>query len=79
MIVEINDTLVNVDNICTVKMHYKITKTPGEPEMKDFPRIFITFLNGKTETITFENAEDMHVGYETMRLFETTINKNTKK
>lgn len=75
MIVEINDTLVNIDNICTAKRYYQITKTPGQPEMKDYPRIYITFLNGKSETIDFANVEDMEVGYHTLRLTETVIKR----
>lgn len=75
MIVEINDTLVNIDNICTAKRCFQDTDNPGRLK----PCIYITFLNGKTESIEFKNDHDMQVGYQTLRLFETTISKNRNK
>lgn len=75
MIVEINDTLVNLTNFCTAKKCYQDADAPGRLN----PCLYITFLNGKTESIEFKNDHDMQVGYETIRLFETVANKNTKK
>lgn len=56
----INDTLVNLDNVCTMKRYYRITKDPMiSGVMKDDFRLYITFTGGKSETIYFDNAEQM--------------------
>lgn len=75
MIIEINDTLINIDNMCSAKKVYQDTDNPGQLK----PCLYITFLNGKTESIEFKNNEDMQVGYHTIRLFETVTNKNKIK
>ena len=77
MIIEINNTLVNTDNICSVKRYYAITDRRGNPIMNYLsPRLYITFLNGKSETIIFNNVEDLEAGYQTLKFCETVINKN---
>lgn len=75
MIVEINDTLININNVCSAKKCYQTTDEPGRLK----PSLHISFINGKTEIIQFKNNEDMQVGYHTIRLFETVINKNKKR
>lgn len=75
MIVEINDTLVNIDNVCTSKRCYQ---TDDDTD-KLIPSLLITFVGGKSEFISFKSVEDMNVGYQTLRLFETVTNKIRKK
>lgn len=75
MIVEINDTLVNIANLCSAKKCYQTTDEPGTLK----PSLHISFINGKTEIIEFKSVEDMQVGYQTLRLFETVTSRNTKK
>ena len=72
MIVEINDTLVNLDNVCLAKRYYQITKDPMNPGiMKDKPRLCIEFIGGKSETINFNTTEQLESAYNKIKLIET--------
>lgn len=75
MIVEINDILINTNSICTAKRCRKTTDMSGEIEYC----LELNFTNGKTELLVFKNEEARDIGYQTLRLFETVINKNRKK
>jgi len=57
--VDLNGTLVNVDNICTAKRYYQTTKTPGQPDKKDYFRVYIEFIGGLKKTIEFDETEKM--------------------
>lgn len=63
MIVNLNGTLVNTDNICTAKMYYQITRTPGEPEKKDYLRIHVVFIGGHKDSIEFDTKADMELAF----------------
>lgn len=58
-IINANGTLINLDNVCTLKRYYQITKEPGSVDKKDYFRFYITFLSGKAESIEFDSEEQM--------------------
>lgn len=68
MIVKLNGTLVNTDNICTAKMYYTITKDPINGGKEPYPRIYITFVGGKSETINYQDEELMIKQFENIKL-----------
>lgn len=75
MIVEIGGMLVNTDSICTVKRcRYEKDNDSG------FNYCLEMYYNtGKTELISFPNEADRDIGYQTLRLFETVVNKTRTK
>ncbi|WP_094570759.1 hypothetical protein [Mucilaginibacter xinganensis] len=66
MMIEINDTLVNIDNVCSAK------RFPNEK------MLLVKFRDGLSEEIKFKNRDELEVGYQTLRLCETVIHKNRK-
>lgn len=70
MILEFNETLVNVHNICSCKRYYQITKTPGLPEKKDYFRMDVMFIGvDKSIMIEFKSAEQMDEAYNKLRQY----------
>lgn len=58
MMVLLNKTAVNLNNVCTMERYYKIG-VPNTTEVKLKPRIFIKFTNGQSEEIQYDDAELM--------------------
>lgn len=73
MLVKINDTLVNLDNVCFMERRYQITNKPDEPEMRDNFRISITFVNDKTISVEFKDKRDLDLTYELLNQSATVI------
>lgn len=74
MIVEINDILINTDSICTAK---RCRHTTDDNALEYCIEMY--YNTGKTELLVFKSAEARDVGYHTLRLFETVINKKRKQ
>lgn len=74
MIVNLNDTLVNLDNVCHMERRYQMTADPMIPGiMKDRFRISIAFVDGKTNTVYFDSRQDLDNAYDQIQLLARVL------
>lgn len=75
MIVEIGDTLVNTDNICSIDKIFKSYSLSRPTKEYDVFWLQISFVNGKIKDISFTDKQSLEVAYQTLKFVETVIKK----
>lgn len=70
MIIEINDTLVNTDNICSARRYPQTSDRNG---IIIKCHLYIEYIGGQNISIGFDSIDDLNVGYLTLKLCETVI------
>lgn len=69
MIIEINNTLVNTDNICSARKYLETTDTNFR--IIQCYLLYIEHTGGKSTSIYFDSIDGLNVGYLTLKLCET--------
>lgn len=63
----LNNILVNINHIVTAQRFYTMLKEPRLPEREEKPRLYITFINSKTESIYFDTKEDLEQAFNKLK------------